>query len=296
MGNSTVGTGSRGPRLFFHRLRRQGVPYVGFWIAVIMVLIALAAPIITTYDPAAMVSQDMLQPPSFRHLFGTDDLGRDVLSRTIYGARISLSVASIALSIALILGVPLGLISGFGSGFGTLGRYVDAAIMRFADIMLAFPTVLLALLIIVIIGPGFANVAIAIGISYVPSYARLMRGCVLAVKEEEYVEGARAIGQTSPSILRRVILPNSIAPVVVMATMTISYGILAEAALSFLGLGTMPPDPSWGLMMNTGRLYLRSAPWIAIFPGMFCAITVLGMALFGDGLNDLMNPKLRREG
>lgn len=290
MGNSAVGVGSRGLRSFFHRLRRQGIPYVGFWIAVIMVLIALAAPVITTYDPTVMVSEDRFQPPSFQHPFGTDDFGRDVLSRTIYGARISLSVATIALSIALILGVPLGLISGF------FGRYVDGVIMRLADILLAFPTVLLALLIIVIIGTGAVNVAIAIGISWVPHYARLMRGSVLSVKKEEYVEAARAIGQTTPSILRRVILPNSIAPIVVMATMTISHGILAEAALSFLGLGTMPPDPSWGLMMNTGRLYLRSAPWIAIFPGVFCAVTVLGLALFGDGLNDVMNPKLRREG
>jgi len=283
-------TGSRGLRLFFHRLRRQGVPYFGFWMAVIMILIGLAAPIITPYDPTQMVSNNTFQPPSFQHPFGTDDLGRDVLTRTIYGARISLSVATIALSIALILGVPLGLISGY------FGRYVDAAIMRFADILLAFPDVLLALLIIVIIGRGATNVAIAIGIAWTPHYARLMRGSVLTVKEQEYVEAARAIGQTSPSILRRVILPNSIAPVVVMATMTISHGILAEAALSFLGLGTMPPDPSWGLMMNTGRLFLRSAPWIAIFPGIFCAITVLGLALFGDGLNDVMNPKLRREG
>jgi ABC-type dipeptide/oligopeptide/nickel transport system permease subunit len=278
-----------GLRLFFHRLRKEGIPYIGFWIGVAMVLMALVAPFVSPYDPLVMISEEKLLPPSYEHPFGTDDLGRDVATRTLWGARISLLVATIALSIALLIGVPLGLISGY------FGRYVDEIIMRGTDIMLAFPDILLALLIITIIGRGVTNVAIAVGISWAPHYARLMRGSVMSIKNKEYVEAARAIGDTPLSIMGRVILPNSIAPVVVMATMTISHGILAEAALSFLGLGTMPPDPSWGLMMSTGRLFLRTAPWIAIFPGIFCAVTVLGFALFGDGLNDVLNPRLRHE-
>ena len=278
-----------GAKEFAYRLRRQKASFFGFLSAMTLVAVSVFAPFITRYDPTEMNSDETLLPPSLKHPFGSDELGRDVLTRIIYGGRISLFVSLTAVAIALAVGIPGGLISGYYSN-----SLIDHVIMRLTDILLAFPFILLALVVVVMLGRGMVNVAIALGIAYSPTFVRMMRGSVLSEKEKEYVEAAKSIGMRRISILLGEIFPNSIAPVVVIASQTIAYAILAEAALSFLGLGTMPPQPSWGLMISSGRTFLQIASWISIFPGLFCAITSLSFAIFGDGLNTMMNPKLRK--
>jgi peptide/nickel transport system permease protein len=220
-------------------------------------------------------------------LLGSDQLGRDVASRVLHGARISLSVGLISVTIAVALGAPVGLVAGF------YGGRLDGLIMRVLDVLLAFPGILLALAIVSVLTPGLTNVMIAVGLSAVPTYARLVRGSVLAARENLYVEAARALGSRDPSILARYILPNVVAPLVVTATLGLGTAILAAAALSFLGLGSQPPQPEWGRMLSEGRDYLREAWWISTFPGLGIMLTVLGMNLLGDGLRDVLDPRLR---
>ncbi|MDP9368556.1 MAG: ABC transporter permease [Chloroflexota bacterium] len=269
------------------RLFKRKVAVAGFVILLLLVAVALTAPVISSADPNKVAPRDALQGPSTEHWFGTDQYGRDMLSRVIYGTRISLLVGFISVSIAVVVGTTLGLISGY------YGHWVDTTVMRFVDIMLAFPGILLALALVSILGPSLTNLMIAVGVSSVPAYARLVRGSVLSAKENVYVEAARVVGCTDGMIMRRHVLPNVAAPVIVLATLGFATAILSAAALSFLGLGSQPPTPEWGRMLSEGRNYLREQWWIATFPGLAIMVTVLAMNLLGDGLRDTLDPRQR---
>jgi peptide/nickel transport system permease protein len=263
------------------------VAMTGFVTLALLAFVALAAPVISPAEPNRIDPRAALQGPSMEHWFGTDQYGRDVLSRVFYGTRISLLVGFISVSIAVVVGTLMGLVSGY------YGRWVDTIVMRFVDIMLAFPGILLALALVSILGPSLPNLMIAVGISSVPSYARLVRGSVLAAKENVYVEAARVVGCSDTLIMRRHVLPNVVAPIIVVATLGVAAAILWAAALSFLGLGSQPPTPEWGRMLSEGRNYLREQWWIATFPGLAIMVTVLAMNLLGDGLRDTLDPRQR---
>ena len=282
---SSTFTVPAGRRSTLRRLGRSKVAVVGAGILLLLSVVALAAPVISPADPIEVAPREALQEPSTSHLFGTDQYGRDIFSRVIYGTRISLLVGFISVSIAVVAGTVLGLISGY------YARWVDATIMRFIDIMLAFPGILLALMLVSILGPSLVNLMIAVGISSVPSYARLVRGSVLSAKENVYVEAARVVGCSDVTIMRRHVLPNVIAPVIVVATLGVAAAILWAAALSFLGLGSQPPAAEWGRMLAEGRNYLREQWWIATFPGLAIMVTVLAMNLLGDGVRDTLDPR-----
>jgi len=274
-------------RLLLRKLWRNKSFKLGFPLVLFFVLLGIFAPILATHNPVKGNLSEALQPPSRNHWFGTDQLGRDIYSRVIYGSRISLIVATAGILLAVVAGVLYGSISGY------IGGYVDETLMRIVDILLAFPDILLAILVAAIVGPGLTNVIIAIGTYNFPQFARIARGAVLAVKDQEYVEAAEAVGEPGTSILFRYILPNSMYPIVVHGTLRTGASILTAAALSFLGLGVQPPTPEWGAMINEAMKYLDVAPQMWVFPGIFLIITVLGFNLMGDGLNDVLNPKIK---
>ena len=267
-------------------LARHRGALVGLVILAALAAMALAAPWISARDPIRTAPREALQAPGARFVFGSDQFGRDVASRVLHGARVSLLVGLISVSIAVGLGAPLGLVSGY------YGGRLDALIMRVMDVMLAFPGILLALAIVSVLSPGLGNVMIAVGLSAVPGYARLVRATVLSAREHLYVEAARALGGRDGGILVRDILPNVVAPLIVTATLGLGGAILSAAALSFLGLGSQPPQPEWGRMLSEGRDYLREAWWISTFPGLGILLTVLAMNLVGDGLRDVLDPRL----
>jgi peptide/nickel transport system permease protein len=269
------------------RLGRQRGALVGLSILGGLALMALGAPWLSPHDPIKTAPRDALQPPGARYVLGSDQFGRDVASRVLHGARISLTVGLISVSIALAVGAPLGLASGY------YGGRLDALIMRVMDVLLAFPGILLALAIVSVLTPGLTNVMMAVGLSAVPGYARLVRASVLSARENLYVEAARAIGGRDLGILARYILPNVVAPIIVTATLGLGTAILSAAALSFLGLGSQPPQPEWGRMLSEGRDYLPEAWWISTFPGLGIMLTVLAMNLLGDGLRDVLDPRLK---
>lgn len=270
-----------------HGLARQRGAVVGLVILGGLALMALGAPWLSPRDPIRTAARDALQPPGARFVLGSDQFGRDVASRVLHGARVSLTVGLIAVSIAVALGAPLGLVSGY------YGGRLDGLIMRVMDVLLAFPGILLALAIVSVLTPGLTNVMIAVGLSAVPTYARLVRASVLSARENLYVEAARALGGRDLSILTRYILPNVVAPLIVTATLGLGTAILSAAALGFLGLGSQPPQPEWGRMLSEGRDYLREAWWISTFPGLGIMLTVLAMNLLGDGLRDVLDPRLQ---
>jgi peptide/nickel transport system permease protein len=251
----------------------------------LLVVAALLGAVVAPYDPNAVSVTDRLQPPSVAHPFGTDELGRDVFSRVLVAARVSLYVGFIAVGIALVAGVLLGLIAGFYGGL------VDDAIMRFTDMLFAFPAILLAIAILAVLGPGIANAMIAIGIVYTPIFARVTRGSVLSVREEVYVRAARSLGAGDLRLLRLHILPNVLAPIIVQTSISLAFAILAEAALSFLGLGVQPPAPSWGRMLAEGRGFVQQAWWMGVFPGLAIFVTVLSFNFVGDALRDALDPR-----
>ncbi|MDR7481062.1 MAG: ABC transporter permease [Armatimonadota bacterium] len=269
------------------RLRRNRGAVAGLYLVLALVAVAVFADRLAPYDPVKINPEAALRPPGRPFLLGTDTLGRDVLSRLVHGARISLRVGLVSVSIAAALGTTLGLLAGY------YGRWLDLGIMRFIDLLLAFPSVLLALAIIAILGPSIFNLMIAVGISATPAYARLVRGSVLSARENTYVEAARAVGCSDRLIIWRHILPNVLAPLIVLSTLGMAGAILTGAALSFLGLGVQPPTPEWGVMLSDGRNYLRRAWWITTFPGMAIMITVLAINMLGDGLRDALDPRLR---
>jgi len=267
-------------------VRHRGA-LIGLAILATLAVLAVAAPWLSARDPIRTAPREALQPPGARFVLGSDQFGRDVASRVLHGARVSLLVGVISVSIAVGLGAPIGLVSGY------YGGRLDALIMRVMDVMLAFPGILLALAIVSVLSPGLGNMMIAVGLSAVPGYARLVRATVLSAREHLYVEAARALGGRDGAILVRDILPNVVAPLIVTATLGLGGAILSAAALSFLGLGSQPPQPEWGSMLSEGRDYLREAWWISTFPGLGILVTVLAMNLVGDGLRDVLDPRLK---
>ncbi len=267
-------------------LKRKGA-VAGLVVIMLFILLALFAPLIVPYDPIATSWSLVRKPPSALHWFGTDDLGRDILARVIYGARASLMAGAISVGIALGVGVPFGLLSGYRSGF------IDALISRITDAMLACPFLILAIALSAFLGPSLGNAMIAIGISTTPIFIRLTRGLVMNVKVEDYVEAARAMGNPRWRIALFHILPNIMPALLVQATLSIAAAIIAEAALSFLGLGQQPPAPSWGSMLNAAQRFLTNAPWMAIWPGLAIFLVVLSFNLVGDGLRDALDPRAR---
>ena len=275
-------------RLFWRRLRRSKGALAGLAILVLLALAALGASMLAPFDPIK-VTNDALFSPGVPYLLGTDQYGRDIFSRILHGARISLFIGLISVGIAASCGVVIGLVAGY------YGRWVDAALMWLINVMLAVPGILLALAIVTIRGePNLANLMVAVGISGIPTYARLVRGSVLAAKENLYVDAARVIGAPTWLILFRHLLPNVIAPVIVATTLGTGTAILAAASLSFLGLGSQPPSPEWGRMLSEGRGYLRDQWWISTGPGLAIMLTVLAMNLLGDGLRDALDPRQAR--
>jgi len=268
--------------------RRNKMATVGLVIVLIVIAMALLASVLAPHDPYERDIRNRIAPPSREHLLGTDNLGRDTLSRIMYGARISLLVGGVSVGIATLVGVPLGLLAGYSAG------WLDTLIMRIMDAVIAFPEIVLAIAILAILGPSVLNAMIAIGIVYIPIFARTARAPSLSESRKEYVEAARAIGASGWRILLRHVAPNTVSVIIVRITTSLSYAILAEAALSFLGLGASPPTPTWGRMLNEGRGFMEMAPWVAIFPGLAIAITVLGFNLLGDGLRDALDPRYRR--
>ena len=267
-------------------LRRKGA-VVGLIVIASFILLALFASVVSPYDPIATSWTLVRKPPSELHWFGTDDLGRDILSRVIYGARASLMAGAISVGIALGVGVPLGLLSGYRGGF------IDALISRITDAMLACPFLILAIALSAFLGPSLRNAMIAIGITTTPIFVRLTRGQTMSVKVEDYVEAARAMGNPRWRIALFHILPNILPALLVQATLSIAAAIIAEAALSFLGLGQQPPAPSWGSMLNAAQRFLTNAPWMAIWPGLGIFLVVLSFNLVGDGLRDALDPRAR---
>jgi peptide/nickel transport system permease protein len=257
----------------------------GLGVVLFFIALAILAPLVSPYDPLATNWLLVRKPPSALHWFGTDEIGRDVLSRVIWGTRASLSAGLVSVSLALAAGVPIGLVSGY------LGGIVDGTLMRMVDAMLAIPFLILAIALAAFLGPSLTNAMIAIGVSQTPIFARLTRGQVLAVKHEDYIEAARAVGNPHYRIVLRHILPNIVPPLLVQATLAAATAIIAEAALSFLGLGEQPPDPSWGSMLNTAKNFISQAPWMALWPGLAIFLLVLSLNLFGDGLRDALDPR-----
>jgi peptide/nickel transport system permease protein len=272
-------------RQAWRRLTQRPAALAGLAVILCFVAVAIAAPLVSPYDPVATDWLAVRKAPSMRHWFGTDEIGRDVLSRVIWGARASIMAGLISVSIALALGVPLGLISGYQGGL------VDSVAMRIIDAMLAIPFLILAIALAAFLGPNLTNTMIAIGVSQMPVFTRLTRAQVLAAKHEDYVEAARALGNPDRRILLRHILPNVSAPILVQATLAIAAAIIAEASLSFLGLGQQPPAPSWGSMLNTAKNFLSQAPWMAVWPGLAIFSLVLSFNLLGDGLRDAFDPR-----
>ena len=283
--SASAGTGERPWRLALRRLARRRAALIGLAVVVFFIAVALAAPLLAPYDPLATDWRAVRKPPSSLHLFGTDELGRDVLARLIWGARASLVAGIISVSIAVGVAVPLGLVSGY------LGGAVDGLLMRMVDAMLAVPFLILAIALAAFLGPNLTNAMIAIGVAQTPIFTRLTRGQVLAVRHEDYIEAARAVGNPHHRIMLRHILPNVLAPILVQATLAIAAAIIAEASLSFLGLGQQPPAPSWGSMLNTATRFLSQAPWMAIWPGLAIFTLVLSFNLLGDGLRDALDPR-----
>ena len=267
------------------RLSARPSAMVGLGVVVFFVLLAIFAPWIAPYDPIATSWSAIRKAPSAAHWFGTDEIGRDVLSRVIFGAQASLLAGVVSVGIALALGVPIGLLAGYA------GRWPDALISRMTDAMLATPFLILAIALAAFLGPSLTNAMIAIGISATPIFIRLTRAQVLAVKVEDYVEAARAVGNPHWRVAVRHILPNVVPPLIVQATLAIAAAVIAEASLSFLGLGQQPPAPSWGSMLNTAKNYVEHAPWMAVWPGASIFVLVLSFNLLGDGMRDALDPR-----
>ncbi|MFD1910966.1 ABC transporter permease [Halodurantibacterium flavum] len=269
----------------WRKLRANKGAIVGFGIVIFFAFLAVAAPILPIADPLQTSWTAIRQPPSAEHWFGTDDIGRDILSRMIWGARASLMAGVFSVAIAVALGVPFGLLAGY------FGGWVDMIVSRVTEAFLAMPFLITAIALAAFLGPSLSNAMIAIGLSAMPIFIRLTRGQVLAVKQEDYVEGARSVGLGHAQIMTRYILPNAFQPILVQATLTIATAIIAEASLSFLGLGQQPPAPSWGSMLNTAKNFLSQAPWMAMWPGAAIFLVVIGFNLMGDGLRDALDPR-----
>lgn len=273
--------------LWLKLLFRRRTAFIGLLIIVLFVIAAVFAPYLAPHDPTNISLSRRLESPSSVHLLGTDEVGRDQLSRLLYGARITLMMGVIAIGISATIGSFLGVVSGF------LGGLVDLLVQRIIDILMALPPMLLAIVIVAILGPGLWNAMIAVGIAFIPSYARTVRASVLELREQNFVEASRAIGVGTPTIIARHIMPNCLGPLLVLSSLFLGTAILLAAGLGFLGLGVQPPTPEWGAMLGRTRGYMRMAPHVAIFPGLAIVLVVLGFNLLGDGLRDALDPRMR---
>jgi len=280
--------GRRTPRRLLRSAAKWKTFTLGVALIALFLLCAIFAPLIAPADPEELDYNISLQRPSWAHPFGTDDQGRDLFSRVVYGTRVSFTIAVVAVSIATLIGVPLGLLSGF------FGRWIDTVIGRVIDAMFAFPVLLMAIAILAITGVGLRGAIIAIGLIAIPEFARVSRSAMIAEKENDYVLAARAIGSSAPRIIFRNILPNTLGPIVVLISLGFAFAILNETALSFLGLGAQPPTPSWGADLATARRYIIDAPHFSVFPGLAIFFLVLALNLTGDGLRDIMDPRRKR--
>jgi peptide/nickel transport system permease protein len=270
------------------RFASQPLPMAGVVVVLLLTLVSIAGPWLLPISPIAQDIDAVLDPPSAAHLFGTDELGRDIFARMVYGGRVSLQVGVISTLLALIVGTALGLVAGhWGS------TWIDNVIMRGIDALLAFPSLILAIAITAVLGPNLQNAMLAIGIVNIPSFARLVRGQVLTIRPMEFVEAARTLGATPLRIMVFHVLPNTLGPIVVLASLRLAFAVLSEASLSFLGLGAQPPTPTWGSMLNAGRSYLEQQPWVSFFPGVAIFLTVLGFSVIGDGLRDTLDPRMK---
>jgi peptide/nickel transport system permease protein len=272
--------------LLWYLFRRKSV-LLGFGLIVVMVCLVLLAPIVTSYDPTKVNVENRLLPPSSMHFFGTDDFGRDIFSRVIYGGKMSLAIGAAVVLLAVGIGTLIGLFAGYF-------KMVDNILMRVMDGLMSFPGLVLAISMVGVLGMGFTTVIISLGVVYIPRIARVVRGSVLVVREYPFIEAEKALGASNIYILFYHILPNCLSPIIVQSSFVFSYAILGEAALSFLGVGVPPIIPSWGNILSEARLYIVQAWWIAVFPGVAIMLTVLGLNMFGDGLRDMMDPKLRK--
>ncbi|SED06570.1 nickel transporter permease [Paenibacillus sp. GP183] len=274
-------------QMMANRFKKNKRAMVGLCMALIFIIVAVFARWIAPFDPLAQNIEIMLQSPSISHLLGTDEFGRDILSRIIYGAQISLMIGIVCVLISVIFGVALGTMSGY------FGGVIDSLIMRIMDIFMAFPSFLLALAIVSVLGPGMFNVMIAIGIFSIPTFARISRSTVISVKSREYIEATKAMGGSNTQIIFKHVIPNSIAPIIVLSTLRIATAILTASGLSFLGMGAQPPTPEWGAMLSTGREYLRTSPHVSTIPGLAIMFMVLAFNMLGDGLRDALDPKMK---
>lgn len=277
-----------GPLALARRVVRNRLAAVGVAILLVLTVTAAGAPWIAPYAPEAQIPTEALQGPSLSHLFGTDNIGRDIFSRVVFGTRVSLTVGLTSMLIAMTLGITLGLLSGY------YGGWPDTLIMRAMDALLAFPAILLAIFIVAVLGPSLANAILAVAIVYTPTFARLVRAGALSIREQEFLEAARAMGAGDLRIMLNAILRNSLSPIIVQFSLGVGYAILVEAGLSFLGLGVQPPTPAWGSMLGAGRNYMAFAPWLTAFPGLAIFVTVLGFNFVGDGLREAFDPRMRR--
>ncbi len=283
----TVAPLVRGKRRAGRRLARTPAMIAALGIVVVLIIAALAAPLLAPADPLRQDYGALLEAPSGAHPLGTDNLGRDILARLLYGARVSLAVGTLAVALATILGVAAGLVAGY------FGGWIDDLIMRVSDALIAFPALLLILAIGAALGPSLTNPILAIGVVFAPGYARLIRAEVLTLRERDYVTAARALGAGNPRIMLRHILPNGLAPIIVLASLSVSGAILTEATLSFLGVGVPPPAPSWGGMLQLGYQYLEQAPWMSLYPGLAIFIAVIAFNILGDGLRTALDPNIK---
>ncbi|MFA4912380.1 MAG: ABC transporter permease [Comamonadaceae bacterium] len=272
----------------WNKFKHNRIAMAGAGLVLLFVLLAILAPLIATHGPFDTSFTTIRKAPSMAHWLGTDELGRDVFSRLVYGARASLLVGLVSVVIALAVGVPFGLMAGY------FGGWTDSAISRFTEALLAIPFLILAIALAAFLGPSLINAMVAIGVSAAPKFIRLTRGQVLSVKNEDFVQSARALGASDTRIIIMHVLPNVVPPLIVQATITIATAIIAEASLSFLGLGLQPPNPSWGSMLNTAKNFMTQAPWMSIFPGSAIFLVVLGFNLLGDGLRDALDPRQDR--
>ena len=275
-------------RYILHRFAKNPIIPIGTVIIILMIFVGIFAPYLSPYNPTKMAPRIRREAPSKEHWLGTDRLGRDMLSRLVWGARVSLIIGVLAVAVAMVVGLTVGMLSGYYGGL------LDEVLMRIMDVIFAFPSLLLAIALIAVTGPSMRNIIFVVAVIRIPRFARILRASVLSLKQKEFVEAARALSKSDIGIMWQHILPNCIAPLTVEASLSVATAIITESALSFLGLGVRPPTPSWGQMIADGRSELFTAPWIVIFPGLAIMLTVLGYNLLGDGLRDALDPKLRK--
>lgn len=286
---SPSGVKSKGQaKEIWRRFRKNRLALIGMVLIIVMILMVALAGIIAPYNFDEQNYAEVLLKPSLQHLCGTDNLGRDIFSRLLYGGRVSLTIGIISVGIGLLCGGTMGAIAGF------YGGKIDNVLMRFIDILLAIPSIILAISICAALGPGMTNTMIAVGVSTIPNYARLLRSSMMSIKQQEYVEAARAIGASNKRIICKHIVPNSMSSLIVQASMNVGRAIISAASMSFIGLGIQPPNPEWGAMLSAGRTFFRDYPHMILFPGMAIFFAVLSMNLIGDGLRDALDPRLKR--